>query len=176
MVTGSILLWQQLGVMWGWCQRNMPFYGHARGRVSRPRILGEPPAPPVAGSISAAAPSACCGTPCSHNEAAAMEATAASVGPFPSASHPSLSTQVGYLGAGSPGAGRCRWWALTKVPLLPVLISPSMVASCCSAATPKKSNLRAFALAVPGTLPLDFKRAHSLTLFRSLLNYHLFHR
>lgn len=117
MVTGSILLWQQLGVMWGWCQRNMPFYGHARGRVSRPRILGEPPAPPVAGSISAAAPSACCGTPCSHNEAAAMEATAASVGPFPSASHPSLSTQVGCLGAGSPGAGRSRWWAPTEVPI-----------------------------------------------------------
>lgn len=105
MVVGSILPWQ-LGVMWGWCRRNMPFYGHARGRIGGPSVLGEPLAPSTAGSIIAAAPEkACCGGLCSHSEAAPIEANTSPVGPLPSASHPSLNTQVCYLGAGSPGAG-----------------------------------------------------------------------
>ncbi|XP_003365828.2 cyclin-dependent kinase 16 isoform X4 [Equus przewalskii] len=81
--------------MWGWCQRNMPFCGHAQGHVSGPAVLGEPLAPPMAGSITAAAPkNACCGALCSHSEAAPIEANTPPVGPLTSASHPSLSTQV----------------------------------------------------------------------------------
>uniref|UniRef100_A0A9L0IP53 cyclin-dependent kinase n=3 Tax=Equus TaxID=9789 RepID=A0A9L0IP53_EQUAS len=91
---GSLLPWQ-LGVMWGWCQRNMPFCGHAQGHISGPAVLGEPLAPPMAGSITAAAPkNACCGALCSHSEAAPIEANTPPVGPLTSASHPSLSTQV----------------------------------------------------------------------------------
>lgn len=105
MVVGSILPWQ-LGVMWGWCRRNMPFYGRARGRIGGPSVLGEPLTPSTAGSIIAAAPEkACCGGLCSHSEAAPIEANISPVGPLPSASHPSLNTQVCNLGAGSPGAG-----------------------------------------------------------------------
>lgn len=102
MATESSLPWQ-LGTMWGWCQRNMPFYGHAQGHVSGPEVLGEPPAPPMARSITAAAPeNTCCGTLCSHSETAPIETNIPSVGPLPSASHPSLSTQVGSLGSGAP--------------------------------------------------------------------------
>lgn len=93
--------------MWGWCQRNVAFYGHARGHVSGPGVMGEPPAP--LRSITSAAPeNACCRALCSHTEAAFIETNSPSVGPLPSASHPSLSTQVGYLGAGCPEAGH-RW-------------------------------------------------------------------
>lgn len=95
---GSILPWQ-LGAMWGWCQRNMPFHGRARGCVTGPSVLGEPLVPPVAGPITTAAPEiACCGALCSHSEVATMETNNLLGGPLPSASHPILSTQVGYLG------------------------------------------------------------------------------
>lgn len=71
---------------------------------------------PVAGSITAAAPeNACYGALCSHSKAAPVEANTPSVGPLPSASYPSLGTQMGYLGAGSPGAGH-RWADTNKRP------------------------------------------------------------
>uniref|UniRef100_G1M3C8 cyclin-dependent kinase n=1 Tax=Ailuropoda melanoleuca TaxID=9646 RepID=G1M3C8_AILME len=94
-VVGNILPWQ-LGVMWGWCQRNMTFYGRAQGRIGGPSsVLGEPLAPPTAGPITTAAPkNACCGGLCSHSEAAPIEANSPPVGPLPSASHPGLNTQV----------------------------------------------------------------------------------
>lgn len=114
---GSILP-RQLGVMWGWCRWNMPFYGHARGRISGPAVLGEPRAPSTDGYISAAAPeNACCGGLCSHSEAAPIRASTSPVGPLPSASHPGLNTQVCYLGRGYPGAG-CRWASTDKGPYL----------------------------------------------------------
>ncbi|OWJ99564.1 CDK16 [Cervus elaphus hippelaphus] len=73
----------------------MPLYGHPWGRVSGLRVLREAPTSPMAGSISAAAPeNACCRALCSHSEAAPKEANTSPVVPFPSASHPSLSTQV----------------------------------------------------------------------------------
>lgn len=115
MATESSLPWQ-LGTMWGWCQRNVPFYGHTQGHVSGPEVLGEPPAPPMARSITAAAPeNTCCGALCSHSETAPLETSMPSVGPLPSASHPSLSTQVSSLGSGSPGAGH-RWAGTDKGP------------------------------------------------------------
>nr|XP_017205253.1 cyclin-dependent kinase 16 isoform X5 [Oryctolagus cuniculus] len=79
--------------MWGWCQRNIMFYGRAQGHGSL--VLGEPPVPPKPGSITAAAPdNTCCGAFCSHSEAATLETISLPSGPLPSASHPSLSTQV----------------------------------------------------------------------------------
>lgn len=95
MATGSVLPWQS-GVMWGWCKRNMPLYGHPWGHVSGLRVLRESPISPMAGSIRAAAPeNACCRALCSHSEAAPKGANTSPVVPFPSASHPSLNTQVG---------------------------------------------------------------------------------
>lgn len=117
MVVGNILPWQ-LGVMWGWCRWNMPFYGRAWGRIGGPSVLGEPLAPPTAGTITTAAPeNACCRGLCSRSEAAPIEADSPPVGPLPSASHPGLNTQVRYLGLGSPGTG-CRWAGTDKGPHL----------------------------------------------------------
>nr|KAF6435167.1 cyclin dependent kinase 16 [Rousettus aegyptiacus] len=88
--------------MWGWCQRNVAFYGHAQGHVSGPGVMGEPPAP--LRSITSAAPeNACCRALCSHTEAAFIETNSPSVGPLPSASHPSLSTQIGLDESGGGG-------------------------------------------------------------------------
>lgn len=108
MATESSLPWL-LGTMWGWYQWNMSFYGHAQGHVSGPEVLGEPPAPPMARSITATAPeNICYGFFYSHSEIIPRGTNTPSVGPLPTASHPRLRTQVGYLGAGSPGAGhRC---------------------------------------------------------------------
>lgn len=104
--------------MWGWCRRNMPFYGRVQGRIGGPSVLGERLAPPTAGPITATAPeNACCGGLCSHSEAAPIEANSPPVGPLPSASHPGLNTQVCYSGVGSPGAG-CRWVGTDKSPHL----------------------------------------------------------
>jgi hypothetical protein len=96
--TGSILPWQ-LGAMWGWCQRNMPFYVCTRNCITGPAFLSEPLVPSVAASITAAAPEdACCGALCSHSKPATLETNNLLGGPLPSASHPILSTQVDYLG------------------------------------------------------------------------------
>lgn len=114
MAIKSSLPWQ-LGVMLGWCRRKMPFYGRTQGHVSRSEVLGNPPSPsipPMAGFITAAAPKNAC---CSHSGAAPMETNIPSVGPLPSAIHPRPSTQVGYLGAGFPGAG-CKWAGTDKGP------------------------------------------------------------
>ncbi|EPQ10614.1 hypothetical protein D623_10006074 [Myotis brandtii] len=89
----------------------MPFYERVQGYVSCSEVLGNSPSPPMARFITAAAPKNTC---CSHRGAASLETCVPSVGPLPSAIHPRLGTQVGYLGAGSPGAGR---QALTKVPV-----------------------------------------------------------
>lgn len=85
----------QLGTMWGWCQRNMPFHGRTQDLVTSPSALTEPLVPNVTASIATAAPEdSCCGALCSHSETIALENSNLPSGPLPSASHPSLSTQV----------------------------------------------------------------------------------
>lgn len=84
--------------MWGWYQWNAPFYGCAQGHVFAPEVLGQPPAPPMARSVTATAlENVYCEALYSHSEAAPIQTSIPSVGLLPSASHPSLSTQVGYL-------------------------------------------------------------------------------
>lgn len=93
------------GVMWGWCQRNMVLYGPAQGHGSM--VLGQPHLPARPESTTAAAPdNTNCGAPCSDNEAATPDNISQSGGPLPSASHPSLSTQVSPSGAGTR---TCLW-------------------------------------------------------------------
>lgn len=91
----------QLGAMWGWCHRNMPFYGRTQDLVTSPLVLTKPFVPTVAASVTTAAPEdSCCGVLCSHSETIALETNNLLSGPLSSASHPSLSTQVDYLGMG----------------------------------------------------------------------------
>lgn len=89
----------QLGAMWGWCQRNMPFYGRTQDLDTSPWVLTEPLVPAVDASVTALAPEdSCCGVLCSHSETIALETNNLLNGPLPSASHPSISAEVDYLG------------------------------------------------------------------------------
>ncbi|XP_078003998.1 cyclin-dependent kinase 16 isoform X2 [Phascolarctos cinereus] len=66
--------------MWGWCQRNIPFYGHVQGRLSGHAGEAEPPAQPTP-----PADDLCCGALCSYSESTGQGSTQGE-GPVPSAS------------------------------------------------------------------------------------------
>ncbi|XP_072869860.1 cyclin-dependent kinase 16 isoform X3 [Chlorocebus sabaeus] len=73
----------------------MPLYGHARGHVTHPSILGTRPGRPMAGPITAAVPEKICyGAFCSCSGAFPLEANNPSFGPLPSISHLNLRTQI----------------------------------------------------------------------------------
>ncbi|XP_033616063.1 cyclin-dependent kinase 16 isoform X3 [Fukomys damarensis] len=73
----------------------MPFYRHSQGRINGLTILGQLLVPPMAGSVTDAAPEdACCGVLCSHSEATTVETNNPLVGPLPSVSYTSLRIQV----------------------------------------------------------------------------------
>ncbi|XP_043830856.1 cyclin-dependent kinase 16 isoform X4 [Dromiciops gliroides] len=74
--------------MWGWCQRNIPFYGRVRGCLAGHAGEAEPPAQPAP-----PADDMCCGALCSYSESTGQGSTQGG-GPVPSASHPTLTTQV----------------------------------------------------------------------------------
>ncbi|XP_007507710.1 cyclin-dependent kinase 16 isoform X7 [Monodelphis domestica] len=73
--------------MWGWCQRNIPFYGRVRGRLAGHVGEAEPPAQPAP-----PADDLCCGGLCSYSESTGQGGPPG--GLIPSASHPTLTTQV----------------------------------------------------------------------------------
>ncbi|XP_072481972.1 cyclin-dependent kinase 16 isoform X12 [Notamacropus eugenii] len=74
--------------MWGWCQRNIPFYGRVRGHLKGHSGEAEPPAQPAP-----PADDLCCGALCSYSESTGQGGTPGE-GPVPSASQSTLTTQV----------------------------------------------------------------------------------
>lgn len=90
----------------GWYQQKMPFYRLSQGSFNDLSVLGQPFVPPVAGSVTDAAPEdECCGVLCSRSEATTRETSNPLGGPLPSASYTSLRIQVGYSGVDSQGTG-----------------------------------------------------------------------
>ncbi|XP_068964234.1 cyclin-dependent kinase 16 isoform X2 [Petaurus breviceps papuanus] len=74
--------------MWGWCQQNIPFYGRVQGRLVGHAGEAEPPAQPAP-----PADDLTCGALCSYSESTGRGGTQGE-GPVPSASQPTLTTQV----------------------------------------------------------------------------------